>query len=170
MESKTPDTTLLDTVMTSIAKMGGVEEKRFAERVIGEINHQLLEAGLTGIQRKFALEKVRDDLEINYHEQLEEDPVFSAKSAKDKYLAIQPPYMHQLLDPEVSDELVSVWVDLMIEKKIPIPKGLPSCLGQWLVNNDSEWAELNLEPLNPKMNMIKNHDLFIRVLEKVELI
>lgn len=159
--------TLHQLVMGDVARIGATTEKRFAQRVVEEINHSLLEAGLHGLERRFALEKVRDDLEKAYSVKGE---ALVGLSSREKYLAIEPPYMHQLLDPEVADELVGVWKERMMDGSLAIPSGLPAALGQWLVRHDREWAEINLEPSDPHRNMLSNQELFIEVLRRCDLI
>lgn len=162
-----PNNSLHQLVMGDVARIGATSEKRFAKRVVDEINHSLLEVGIHGIERRFALEKVRDDLEQNYSAKHEE---LVGKNSREKYLIIEPTYMHQLLDPEVADELISVWLERMIDGSLAIPSGLPAALGQWLVRNDREWAEINLEPTDPNRNMLNNRVLFSEVLRRCNLI
>lgn len=154
-------------VLSNVGRMGGTSERRFASMVIDELNLQLLEAEQYGIQRRFALEKIRHDLETKYSELGEE---LIGLSSRDKYRAIQPPYMDQILDPEIGDELISVWVDRMIEGTLAVPQGLPAAMGQWLVRHQPEWASVHLNPDEASMNMLTNHQLFVEVLHRVELI
>lgn len=170
METQASVKELQNLVAHNISEMTGYSERRFADLVTKELNHQLLEADLHGIQRRFALEKIRHDLELNYQTRGEESPEFFGLEASERYHLIQPSYMDQILDPEISDDLISVWVDRMMEGSLDIPRGLPQALGQYLVRHDLEWASKNLNPDNDNLDMTKNRQLFIEVLERTELI
>jgi len=167
MSTATQKTALHQLVMGDISRMGGMSGERFVKRVLSEVNHQLLEAGLHGVQRRFALEKFKDDLLAMYEAKSEE---IQSLGAAERYQAIQPLYTEQLFDEDINDELISVWLDRMIDGTMTIPKGLPPALGQMLVKSQPEWASLHLDPGNENMDMTRNRGLFINVLSRVGLL
>lgn len=154
-------------VMGDVARIGDMSGDRFVERVVKEINVMLLEAGVHGIQRRFALAKFKEDMAELYRIKVEE---LQELTPRERYAAVEPLYASQLFDEEYNDELISVWVDLMVSGDMSVPKKVPAMLGQVIVKSDPEWAKVNLDPSVPEKNMLKNQALLKAVFEKVELL
>lgn len=154
-------------VMGDVARIGQSTQKRFAKRVVEEINHALLEAGLLGLRRRFILEKIRADLEVNYAEKAEQ---LEGLSSKEKYALIEPHYLSQMLDGDQANEICDFWLELLEQGEFEVPYGLPAALGQHLVKHDAKWAEEHLKPETEQGNMLTNHALLLGVLKRCELI
>ena len=141
------------------------------DRTVHELRHLLLEAGVCCIELKVALEKVKTDLEQNLQRaRMNESMKIDELSVKERYSILQPPYMEQLFDESINQELIEVWIEGYLNGDMALPGKLPNILGQMVYHQDPEWAESALEPSQPWGDMRVNPTLRSEVFKRVGLI
>lgn len=165
------DNNLINDVMGTLAENGFFSPEKFVDAALKEISHHLIELGVVGIRRKFALDLVRDDLMTNIEEVIAttDKGHFQTLGSRQRFEAIKPRYYYQLVDEEVVDDLIDVWVDQVLEAQRPMPERFPATLAMAIREKDKKWAETNLDKNVPEKNFLFNRDLCQLAFEKAGL-
>lgn len=153
-------------VMGNLARMGGSGDRGFIERIMDELRHQLIEAGIHGLELRLVRLKIEEDLSSAYTVKRD---TLGGLSAREVYMAIEPPYMGQLLDEDTNHDLIEVWFQRMIDGTMTIPEKYPATLASALAKKKSKLVEC-LDPSLATFNMIANRQLFARILDELNLI
>jgi hypothetical protein len=164
---------LVNNVLGELSEEGFFSSERFLDSAVQEVNTGLQELGVFGNLRRFALVKFRQDLTTNYEQALNEQgkAELVKLSPLERFKLLAPAYTGQLLDEEVSKELIEVWIEQLCDGEVgSCPKAFPAALYNMVKATDPAWAEHQMDDNDPAKNVLFNRELLHEALYKAGLI
>lgn len=158
---------LIYNVIGDLAEEGFFSEERFIESSVQEVNLHLQELGVLGNRRRFALCKLKEDLEINYRNMVERQgkSVLAAYSPVQRFQQVAPSYVNHLLDEEHAQDLIDVWLEQMVSGALKIPEPFPAMLYGMVKEEYPDWADGNLDASQQQTNVYYNRELLAESLQ-----
>jgi hypothetical protein len=164
-----PESRLEEVVLQSIVN----PDRDWIDQSVHELRHFLVDSGICSMELKLVLEKVKDDLNANLravHNSYVLNEEFERLTRQEQFKQIAPRYLVQLLDEELNLELIALWIEGMLQGKMPLPGQLPKILGQAISKKDPIWADNYLDPKTEQGDLHLNASLRYEVFKRTGLI